>query len=222
LGGRSLLASPLSAAVKDRLNQIKGRQSWRPVAPIIQAERMSEFFEGPTFSPNMTYRHLIKPEYRDQLAALEHPDGSTRAQTLSKEDDPDLHRLLSEIDALSGFPIVVNTSFNGPGEPIVETPEDALRFFLVHKDVDYIALGDRYLAHQESSVSGYTLSAGSIVTTLRVNDELRFLLSREGASLEISRHAFDQIGAPPGEALDEETERELLLAEGFGLLIGLA
>jgi carbamoyltransferase len=170
----------------------------------------------------MTYRHLIKPEYRDQLAALEHPDGSTRAQTLSKEDDPDLHRLLSEIDALSGFPIVVNTSFNGPGEPIVETPEDALRFFLVHKDVDYIALGDRYLAHQESSVSGYTLSAGSIVTTLRVNDELRFLLSREGASLEISRHAFDQIGAPPGEALDEETERELLLAEGFGLLIGLA
>jgi carbamoyltransferase len=221
LGARSLLASPLRPEIKDRLNKIKGRQSWRPVAPIVQADRVSEFFDGPETSPNMTFRHLIKPRFRDRLVALHHPDGSSRAQTIIPQDDPELYELLSQLDARSGFPIAVNTSLNGVGEPIVESPQDALSFFLLHADVDYLILGSQYVSrpHRPCATS-FALAVGSMVTVVRVNEELRFLLSRGEASLEISREVFDRIGASGPARLDQAVEQELRSAQSLGLLLG--
>src|SRR5262249_28075507 len=112
LGGRSLLANPRDKLAKEKLNLIKGRQSWRPVAPIVHAGRLSEYFDGPESSPWMNYSHSVREEYRDSLPALEHPDYSTRVQALDIEHDPFLFRLLTVMEALIGFPILVNTSFN--------------------------------------------------------------------------------------------------------------
>jgi carbamoyltransferase len=93
LGGRSLLASPLLAESKQRLNAIKGRQVWRPVAPVVIRDRMQEFFDGPIESPYMNFVHTVRDKYRRHLKALFHPDGSTRVQTLDHADDPDLYDL---------------------------------------------------------------------------------------------------------------------------------
>ncbi|NVB36540.1 carbamoyltransferase [Pseudenhygromyxa sp. WMMC2535] len=140
LGGRSLLASPLLAANKDRLNRIKGRQSWRPVAPIVPQTRAQHFLDGPDDSWWMTMSQTIPAEHRYALAALSHPDGSTRAQTLTKAQDPALHELLERFGERSGYPILVNTSFNRAGEPIVETPANALEMFLDKPDIDWLVL----------------------------------------------------------------------------------
>lgn len=141
LGGRSLLASPLANDVKDRMNRIKGRQEWRPVAPIIARTRIADFFDGPADSPWMTKSQRIRPEHVERLPALVHPDGSTRAQTLSEEQDPELHRWLLELERQTGYPILVNTSFNRGGEPIVEGPMEALDMFLCRPDIDVLLLG---------------------------------------------------------------------------------
>lgn len=142
LGGRSLLASPLLSSSKDRLNHIKGRQPWRPVAPITPADRLEEFFSGPPCSPYMNYVHLVRPEHRDRLPALAHADGSTRAQSLLEDDDPELFAILRSFGQLTGFPILVNTSLNGPREPIVETADQAVSFYLANGDVDALLLNE--------------------------------------------------------------------------------
>ena len=141
LGGRSLLASPLTLTSKDRLNKIKGRQEWRPVAPIVIDNEFSTFFDGPSQSPWMTYAHTVKPSFRDHLVALCHPDGTTRAQVLSYQSDPELYFLISSFGQHTGFPVLVNTSLNRAGEPIIETPKQALDMFLDCSDIDILILG---------------------------------------------------------------------------------
>ncbi len=136
LGGRSLLASPLLEATKVRMNHIKGRQPWRPVAPVILENHVHEFFVGPASSPYMLFSYRVRPEVVDQLPALHHPDNSTRPQTLQRADDEDLYDLISAFSKLSGVPILVNTSLNGAGEAMIETPNEAVQFFLDHEDVD--------------------------------------------------------------------------------------
>ena len=140
LGGRSLLASPCLASSKDILNEIKGRQPWRPVAPIVLAEQANRFFEGPSDSPFMNLLHWIKDEHVEKLPALLHPDGSTRAQTLERDIDPDLYDLISMFGTRTGYPIVVNTSLNGPNEPMIQTPSEAVKFFLSRPLIDYLML----------------------------------------------------------------------------------
>jgi len=140
LGARSLLAAPYSLEAKSRLNAIKGRQSWRPVAPIVTAEGAAERFDGPLPSPFMTFAHRIRPRAVDRLAALAHADGTTRAQTLARSDDPWLHDVLVGFGHNTGHPVLVNTSLNGRGEPLVETAEDAVSFFARHCDVDALLL----------------------------------------------------------------------------------
>jgi carbamoyltransferase len=142
LGGRSLLASPLLAAIKDRLNRIKGRQPWRPVAPVVARERLHEVFDGPADSPWMTFSHRLRPEVQGRLPALHHPDDSTRAQSLVRAQDPWLHDLLLAFAALTGYAVLVNTSLNGPDEPILETAEQALTWFLANDDVDALLLDE--------------------------------------------------------------------------------
>lgn len=142
LGGRSLLASPLLASNKSRLNVIKKREPWRPVAPIVTAEHFSHCFVGVNDSPWMTFAHHIRPEHRETLLALSHPDGSTRAQTLSRNQDAWLYELIEQFSVLSDYHILCNTSLNGPGEPIVEIHEQSIDWFLRQSDVDELLLDD--------------------------------------------------------------------------------
>ena len=131
LGGRSILADPRKAEMKDILNKrVKFRQAFRPFAPIVLAERANEIFEGDGESPYMLLAKRVRPEWRDRIPAIVHVDGTARVQTIRKNQNEPLYRLLKEFEALTGVPVLINTSFNVKGEPIVETPEDAMECFL--------------------------------------------------------------------------------------------
>jgi carbamoyltransferase len=140
LGNRSILADPRTGEMKDVLNsRVKHRQAFRPFAPLVIAERASEVFEGEGDSPFMLIAKRVRPEWRDRIPAITHVDGTARVQTVHKETNEILYKLLQEFDALTGVPVLLNTSFNVKGEPIVETPADAVRCFL-NTGIDYLIL----------------------------------------------------------------------------------
>jgi carbamoyltransferase len=142
LGNRSLIADPRKPEMKDILNsRVKHRQAFRPFAPIVLAERMKEVFEGDEDSPFMLIAKPVRPEWRDKIPAIVHVDGTARVQTVREETNPMLYRLLKEFEALTGVPVLINTSFNIKGEPIVETPQDAVNCFLT-TGVDHLVLHD--------------------------------------------------------------------------------
>ena len=142
LGNRSLIADPRRPEMKDILNsRVKHRQAFRPFAPIVLAERMKDVFEGEEDSPFMLIAKPVRPEWRDKIPAIVHVDGTARVQTVREATNPMLYRLLREFDALTGVPVLINTSFNIKGEPIVETPEDAVACFL-NTGVDNLILHD--------------------------------------------------------------------------------
>jgi carbamoyltransferase len=146
LGNRSILADPRSADMKDRLNaRVKFRQAFRPFAPIVLAERAGEIFEGDEESPFMLLAKRIRPEWRDRIAAVVHVDGTARVQTVRRESNERLHALLDAFARLTGVPVLLNTSFNIKGEPIVETPHDAMQCFL-GTGLDFLALHDMLIA----------------------------------------------------------------------------
>jgi carbamoyltransferase len=142
LGNRSLLGDPRKPEMKDILNsRVKHRQAFRPFAPIVLAERMKDIFEGDEDSPFMLIAKPVRPEWRDKIPAIVHVDGTARIQTVREATNPMLYRLLREFDALTGVPVLINTSFNIKGEPIVETPRDAVACFLT-TGVDNLILHD--------------------------------------------------------------------------------
>jgi len=142
LGNRSIIADPRKAEMKDQLNKrVKFRQPFRPFAPIVLAERASEIFEGHEESPYMLLAMRVRPEWKNKIPAIVHVDGTARLQTVRQDTNPRLHRLLKEFETLTGVPVLLNTSFNIKGEPIVETPRDAVECFL-GTGIDYLALHD--------------------------------------------------------------------------------
>jgi carbamoyltransferase len=142
LGNRSILADPRKPEMKDILNtRVKHRQAFRPFAPIVLAERAEDVFEGDEDSPFMLLAKRVRPEWRERIPAAVHVDGTARVQTVSRETNPILHRLLEEFDAITSVPVLINTSFNVKGEPIVETPHDAVACFLT-TGMDYLVLHD--------------------------------------------------------------------------------
>ena len=142
LGNRSIIADPRKPEMKDILNaRVKHRQPFRPFAPIVLAERAKEIFEGEEDSPFMLIAKNVRPEWRDKIPAIVHVDGTARVQTVRAETNDRLYRLLKAFDALTGVPVLINTSFNIKGEPIVETPDDAVACFLT-TGIDYLALHD--------------------------------------------------------------------------------
>jgi carbamoyltransferase len=146
LGNRSLLADPRKAEMKDILNRrVKHRQAFRPFAPIVLAERAKDVFEGEEDSPFMLIAKRVRPEWRDRIRAIVHVDGTARVQTVREQTNPMLYRLLREFEALTGVPVLVNTSFNVKGEPIVETPRDAVVCFLT-TGIDHLILHDRLIS----------------------------------------------------------------------------
>ncbi len=139
LGARSLLATPATRRTLIRVNRMKGREMWRPLAPSIRAERFSEFFDG-VASPFMNIAAQVRLEKRSLVPAVVHVDGSARPQAVTKRANPRYWKLLLAFEALTGLPIVVNTSFNVAGRPIVGTPDHAVEDFLA-MGVDALAIG---------------------------------------------------------------------------------
>ncbi|HVT66639.1 MAG TPA: carbamoyltransferase C-terminal domain-containing protein, partial [Trebonia sp.] len=141
LGHRSLLAHPGFTRNLERLNDIKGREQFRPVAPMVLLSRASSVFaSGPVPSPYMLFTHQVRDEWRSRLPAVTHVDGSSRAQTVDPAQEPLVARMLSRFESLTGLPAVVNTSLNVAGRPIVDDPRDALECF-GSAPVDVLAIG---------------------------------------------------------------------------------
>lgn len=141
LGHRSLLANPSRARNLRRLNDIKGREQFRPVAPMVLLERAAEIFEGgPIPSPYMLFTHRVKPAWRSRIAASVHVDGTARIQTIDDAEEPLVARMLRSFEQRTGVPVVINTSLNTAGRPIVDDPRDALELF-GSAPVDALAIG---------------------------------------------------------------------------------
>jgi carbamoyltransferase len=140
LGRRSLLANPRNPANVDRLNAVKGRESFRPVAPMVLADRAAEIFEGPLPSPFMLFTHRVRDGWAGRIPAALHVDGSARIQTVDEADEPLVARMLTELDRRIGVPVAINTSLNTAGRPMVDDPRDALECF-GSAPVDALAIG---------------------------------------------------------------------------------
>ncbi|SDQ26496.1 carbamoyltransferase [Actinopolyspora saharensis] len=141
LGHRSLLAHPGHAHNVERLNEVKGREQFRPVAPMVSAERAAEIFSGgPLPSPYMLFVHDVREHWRERVPAVVHVDGTARIQTVDRGDEPVLARLLDAFESRTGLPLVVNTSFNTAGGPMVDSPVDALECFGAFP-IDVLVLG---------------------------------------------------------------------------------
>jgi carbamoyltransferase len=148
LGHRSLLAHPGFQANLARLNDVKGREQFRPVAPMVLAERAAAIFgRGPLPSPHMLFVHDVAEDWRDRLPAVVHVDGTARIQTIAAEDQPLVARMLAEFERRTGLPVVVNTSLNTAGRPMVDSPRDALECF-GSAPVDLLAIGPFALRRQ--------------------------------------------------------------------------
>ncbi len=129
LGGRSILASPISASMQARLNEVKDREDFRPVAPVVLEEDAPEWFEGAKHSPFMLFVYPVKADKADRIPAVRHVDGTARIQTINQQQHPLYYHLLKEFKKITGVPVLVNTSFNTLGKPIVCTPRDAVECF---------------------------------------------------------------------------------------------
>ena len=138
--------------MKDILNsRVKHREAFRPFAPVVTAERQFDIFELKQESPFMLFAPLVKEAYRDRLPSITHVDGTARVQSVTYQQEPFIHTLLCEFEECSGLPVLLNTSFNVAGEPIVESPEDAISTFL-KTQIDILCIGN-YLIMKERPIN---------------------------------------------------------------------
>jgi carbamoyltransferase len=145
LGHRSILAAPHAEAMRDRLNRdIKYREEFRPFAPVVPIEVADRYFElppnGARLARFMSGVFKVRPQYRERLAAVTHIDGTARVQTLDKTMEPRLHALLTAYGRRSGLPVLLNTSFNLAGEPIVNKPAEGYSTFR-RSGIDVLVIG---------------------------------------------------------------------------------
>jgi carbamoyltransferase len=144
LGARSILASPVEADMQARLNEIKDREDFRPVAPVVLAEAAGDWFVDAGESPFMLFVHDVRPDRADRIPAVRHVDGTARIQTISRDQNPLYHDLIAAFARRTGVPVLVNTSFNTRGEPIVCTPRDAVECFWT-SPLDALVIGSYLL-----------------------------------------------------------------------------
>ncbi|MDJ0643010.1 MAG: carbamoyltransferase C-terminal domain-containing protein [Erythrobacter sp.] len=150
LGNRSILADPRDISMKDRINaSIKHREAFRPFAPVVLEHRAAEFFEIDRPSPFMTIVAKVRPEASHALGAVRHVDETARVQTVSQDQNPLLFRLISRFEEATGLPVLLNTSFNDNGEPVVEGPIDALSCF-ERTGLDCLFIGENLVERREA------------------------------------------------------------------------
>jgi carbamoyltransferase len=159
LGHRSILADPRRAEMKDILNaKVKHREAFRPFAPAVLAHRAAEYFDLDIESPYMLLVAPVREDKRQEVPAITHVDGTARVQTLTPEANGPFYDLVERFGELTSVPVVLNTSFNDRGEPIVETPEQALAFF-GPSQLDYLFLEDFVVAHSATDLDTVTEGA---------------------------------------------------------------
>lgn len=147
---RSILANPTNPRMKDILNKrIKHREEFRPFAPSVISEEQNKYFNLPISSDYMLYTSDVNEQYRKYLIAITHIDGTARIQTVHKDHDPFLYHMLLSLKKYISVPIVLNTSFNVAGEPIVETPEDAIKTYL-KTDIDVLVIGNYIIKSKDA------------------------------------------------------------------------
>jgi carbamoyltransferase len=140
LGHRSLLCDPRRPEHLGRMNAIKGREEFRPVAPMVLADRAAEIFDGVHPSPYMLFVHRVRPHWVDRIPAVVHVDGTARIQSVDDRDEPLVAAMLRAFERRTGVPVVVNTSFNTACRPMVDTPQEALECF-GSGPIDLLVLG---------------------------------------------------------------------------------
>ncbi len=150
LGSRSILASPLHASMQGRLNEIKDREDFRPVAPVVLEEEAGNWFEQAGYSPFMLFVYPVKPEKADTIPAVRHVDGTARIQTINQAQHKVYYDLLRAFKKMTGVPVLINTSFNTRGKPIVCTPRDAIECFWT-SPLDALVLNSFLLEKQPGS-----------------------------------------------------------------------
>jgi len=140
LGARSILASPIDPEMQAKLNEIKDREDFRPVAPVVREEDAGDWFDGADCAPFMLFTFPVRSERAQLVPAVRHVDGTARVQTIRREQNPRYYDLVHAFGKATGVPVLVNTSFNTRGRPIVCTPRDALESFWT-SPLDALAIG---------------------------------------------------------------------------------
>jgi carbamoyltransferase len=149
LGARSILASPTGADMQARLNEIKDREDFRPVAPVVLEEDAGDWFEGARVAPFMLFIYDVVADKVDRIPAVRHVDGTARVQTIRRDQQPLYYDLLRAFKERTGVPVLINTSFNTRGEPIVCTPRDAIESFWT-SPLDALVIGSFLLEKSPS------------------------------------------------------------------------
>jgi carbamoyltransferase len=150
LGSRSILASPINPKMQARLNEVKDREDFRPVAPVVLEEEARNWFKNAIYSPFMLFVYDVKEEKADQIPAVRHVDGTARIQTINREQHPQYYDLLKAFQRRTGVPVLVNTSFNTLSKPIVCSPRDAIECFWT-SPFDALIIGSFLIEKNEST-----------------------------------------------------------------------
>jgi carbamoyltransferase len=140
LGARSILASPVDPGMQAHLNAIKDREDFRPVAPVVLEEEAGKWFVDCSVSPFMVFVHDVVPTKAALIPAVRHVDGTARVQTINRNQHPLYYDLLRAFAMRTDVPVLINTSFNTRGEPVVCTPRDAIESYLT-TPLDALAIG---------------------------------------------------------------------------------
>jgi carbamoyltransferase len=150
LGNRSILTAPFPAEMKEILNEkVKHREGFRPFAPSVILEEVSDYFDNSHESPYMLLTFGVLADQARRIPAITHVDGTARVQTVSKEENPDYYKLICEFKRLTGVGVILNTSFNVMGQPIVNKPEEALECFL-STYMDYLVFNAAYIVARKN------------------------------------------------------------------------
>jgi carbamoyltransferase len=142
LGNRSIIASPIQKWMCNHINMdIKKREWYRPFAPAVLFEHQSQIFESDVYSPYMLVTTTVKPEWREKIPAVTHIDNSARHQSVTPENNSKFYNLINKFYEKTNVPVLLNTSFNGPKEPIVETPTEAMNCF-IENNLDFLVINN--------------------------------------------------------------------------------
>ena len=153
LGARSILASPIDPSMQARLNEIKGREDFQPVAPVVLEEEAANWFKNAGRSPFMLFVYDVREEKAERIPAVRHADATARIQTICRHQHPLYYDLIKAFERRTGVPVLINTSFNTRGEPIVCTPRDAVESFWT-SPVDALVIGSFALVKESSPKEG--------------------------------------------------------------------
>ncbi|MGP4086521.1 carbamoyltransferase C-terminal domain-containing protein [Streptomyces sp. KR55] len=190
LGNRSILCHPVAChGAKSKLNGIKKRQPWRPVAPMVRIEDLETYFIGPGEAPFMNYDFTVRERYRAVLKEIVHDDGSARVQTVTAHNNPAIHEILTHIAESGQIPVLANTSLNGPAQPIIESATDALAFSR-HPDIGFLLTEDGLFASPSPRKIPVRRADTTVMAVFGAGENAQYVLSSGDTAVPVGRNLF--------------------------------